>query len=502
MNASRVLCIAIDSAERDLVMRWIAEGELPNLAALRARGIQGADNVLPGFGSGANWPSFATSLGPARHGRYFMQQLKPGSYEFYKASESTLRSPPFWRAIAEAGHTACVINVPHSPMARHPNAVELLDWAVHRAVTADPRSNPPEFGREVLETYGGDPLQGRTGPESDDAEDFESFVAGLEQRARLKGRQAADLIRSRPFDLMLTTFDESHRGGHHCWRIHDATHPRHDAAIRARCGDPILRLYRAIDAAVGEVVAAAGPQTRVLVVSITGMAANYTGNWAVGEVLQRYYSNEKKSSGGGAAGFARSVWRLLPDRWRMGIRRKVGSVKLENRGVFQAERARYPAFAMPHNDISGAVRINLRGREPEGKVNPEDFDRVCAEIAQVFMELRNSDSGKPVVEQVVRLRDVTTGPYADEMADLLVVWNKQEPLLHLRSERLGEFTGRYGGLRSGDHTAHGFFFAAGPGIGSGVYDRPFTVMDFGPTLAAWLGVELPDVEGRPLALSA
>lgn len=501
MNSSRVLCIALDAAERDLVVKWTREGELPNLAALSARGIQGAEDVLPGFGSGANWPAFATSQGPARHGRYYMQQMKPGTYEFYKASESTLRAPPFWRAIAEAGHSACVINVPHSPMARHPNAVELLDWAVHRAVTEVPRSHPPEFGAEVQSAYGGDPLRGRRDPESESAEAYEDFVAGLERRAELKGRQAAELIRSRPFNFMLTTLDETHRGGHHVWHLHDPTHPRHDAAVRARIGDPMLRLYRAVDRAVGEIVAAAGADTRVLVVGITGMAGNYTGNWAVGEILQRLYAQRRKSGGSGAAGLARSAWKLLPHNWRIGIRRRIGSVQLANPAVFQAERARQRAFAMPHNDIAGAVRLNLVGREPEGKVRSEDFDSTCAEIGEAFLELRNLDTGRPVVERVVKVRDITTGPYLDEMADVLAIWNKQEPLLRIGSERLGEISGGYRGKRSGDHTAHGFFFAAGPGIGQGSYAQPFTVMDFGATLAGWLGVELPQVEGRPLALS-
>ena len=29
------------------------------------------------------------------------------------------------------------------------------------------------------------------------------------------------------------------------------------------------------------------------------------------------------------------------------------------------------------NDFSGSIRINLRGREPKGRVEPAEYDAVC-----------------------------------------------------------------------------------------------------------------------------
>ena len=50
---------------------------------------------------------------------------------------------------------------------------------------------------------------------------------------------------------------------------------------------PVLAVYRAIDDAIGTILEQVGPETTVLVVSLTGMAPNFTGNMILDEVLRR-----------------------------------------------------------------------------------------------------------------------------------------------------------------------------------------------------------------------
>src|SRR5262249_33893486 len=59
-----------------------------------------------------------------------------------------------------------------------------------------------------------------------------------------------------------------------------------------------------------------------------------------------------------------------------------------------AMRRRRRAYAMPLNEESGAIRINLRGREPDGLVAPGDeYDALVSELREAFLELRDSESG-------------------------------------------------------------------------------------------------------------
>ena len=51
------------------------------------------------------------------------------------------------------------------------------------------------------------------------------------------------------------------------------------------------------------------------------------------------------------------------------------------------DRARRKAFAVVHNDISGAIRINMVGREPKGKVKPgAELEAFCAQLTQDLVQ--------------------------------------------------------------------------------------------------------------------
>jgi predicted AlkP superfamily phosphohydrolase/phosphomutase len=95
------------------------------------------------------------------------------------------------------------------------------------------------------------------------------------------------------------------------------------------------------------------------------------------------------------------------------------------------------AFAVPNGDSAGAIRINLRGREPHGTVRPDEFDAVCQDLTDAFLELREPDSGRPVVRLVTKSREVFHGPFLDRLPDLTVLWNTERPWTLLESPRFG-----------------------------------------------------------------
>ena len=105
---TKVLFICLDAAERDLILEWADAGILPNIKALQQRSLWGDAPALPGLGSGALWPSFATGVNPSRHGRYFSMHLRPGTYELYKYRFEPDSWWPFWRTLGEAGRK-CIL---------------------------------------------------------------------------------------------------------------------------------------------------------------------------------------------------------------------------------------------------------------------------------------------------------------------------------------------------------------------------------------------------------
>jgi predicted AlkP superfamily phosphohydrolase/phosphomutase len=160
------------------------------------------------------------------------------------------------------------------------------------------------------------------------------------------------------------------------------------------------------------------------------------------------------------------------------------------------------AYQVPHNEISGAIRVNLVGREPHGKVRAgTEFDELCGELTDHLLELRETSSGRPAVKRVVRADRHFPGPCRAQLPDLLVEWERHTRIDGLSSPRIGTVLRPAPDYRSGNHVSGGLLVAAGPSVTQGADDTPASIMDLGPTIGSLLGCPLDGVDGRALSLS-
>jgi predicted AlkP superfamily phosphohydrolase/phosphomutase len=160
------------------------------------------------------------------------------------------------------------------------------------------------------------------------------------------------------------------------------------------------------------------------------------------------------------------------------------------------------AFALP-SFADGYVRINLKGRDPQGIVSPNDYNAMCDEICGILMRLRDGRRGLPMVRDIVRTRQdpLATDPKLPD-ADLIIGWQDDYATDVVESPELGRF-GPYPPYRSGSHRHEGFLCAVGPGIAPGTRIEGGHVMDLAPTILQLMGVSLPKYfDGKPLNLQA
>jgi len=256
-------------------------------------------------------------------------------------------------------------------------------------------------------------------------------------------------------------------------------------------------VYVAIDTAIGELVAAVGPETTVMVVSSHGMGPNFYGAHLLGEILARLGHQTSPAQPGWLWHVAQWSWRRLP----LAIRRRL--TPLQKNAVdrlWPLLDGRSACFDVPNGEVYGAIRVNLVGREPQGKIKPgADYDAFCERLARELSALINADTGQPAVRRVLRTADIDAGPYLNDLPDLLVEWNTAAALDAVSSPRTGTVRVAMPGLRTGHHRPQGFFVAAGPGIGPAEVAPAVSIMDLAPTIAGLVGVELPDVDGHPIA---
>ena len=149
--------------------------------------------------------------------------------------------------------------------------------------------------------------------------------------------------------------------------------------------------------------------------------------------------------------------------------------------------------------VTGAVRINLVGREEHGLVNPgQDFETLCEQLTRDLKEIRNDETGELLVTEVRRTRDLYSGDQFDLLPDLLVTWNRSKPINVVFSPKIGKIRHPHPTVRTGDHRPGGMVFAQGPGLAPSRLNDAVREIDLAPTIAAILGVPTAQFQGRPV----
>src|SRR5689334_25065590 len=97
---ARLLIIGLDGADPGLLARWSADGSLPAIRALQARGHAGALSTPPGLGDEVAWGCFHRAAPVGRHGRYYWKQLTPDGRRVAFTGGRLPASPPFWSRLA------------------------------------------------------------------------------------------------------------------------------------------------------------------------------------------------------------------------------------------------------------------------------------------------------------------------------------------------------------------------------------------------------------------
>jgi predicted AlkP superfamily phosphohydrolase/phosphomutase len=505
---TKVLVLGLDAADPGLLEAWARDGTLPTWRRLLDEGTSCTTMNPPGLYVGAVWPSLFTGVSPTRHRRYCYEQIRPGTYEVVRFQEHDYGAPPFWTALGRAGRAVALIDVPKSPAPDPEVALHVVDWGTHDPSLSGFRTHPATLRGEIESAHGADPLD-LCDTYGTDLAAVRALSDRLLRRIGTKAELGLDLFSRRTWDLFFLVFSESHCAGHHFWHVHDPSSPRHDPRVRATVGDPVENVYRRIDASLGRFLEAGGRDTCVIVVTSHGMGNHYDASFMLPDLL---LAMQGVVVDRGVVPHLERGWSLLPTPMRALARPAVRWLRgrlLRQRAIGErplGEVLRSPAvsslryFAVPNNDVYGAIQLNLAGREPRGRVTPgPEAERVVEEITSGLASFVNEETGEPILEAVHPIAELYPGEDTRGLPDLIIEWNRRSPIRRVRSVRYGALARDFPGVRSGDHRPDGLLVARGPGIAAGRHTDAVRSVDLPATIAALLGVPVPDLDGRPIA---
>ena len=504
--ARPVLLIGFDSATPAILERGMEEGWLPNLARLHEHGTYGRLRSTSDWLVSSHWASFSMGVPPNEHGCYHFLQWHPDAMALKRPDPSWMLREPFWREAADHGLRVVTLDVPysHAPRTDH-GTVELSGWATNELIF--PTYAQPEWlERLASRTYGGSLRRAGQGlaferyaPRS--MGDLLRMRDQLVEIADQSSRLSAEVMDRVPWDLFLTVFGSVHRAGHLMWSgssVEGDVGPEVDEAVQGALRD----VYVGIDKALGRLVDAAGEDATVVVFGLIGMDHNTSRTDLLPAMLARILSDDPRASPGHEKiGLAKWLRRAVPIEWRHAVKAALPLTIQDRLSTFwragRTDWSRTRAFSLMA-DVNGYVRINLRGREAEGVVEPgAEYDRICAEISEGLLEFTDADTGEPVVAEVRRTDELFgSGKRLDALPDLIVRWS-DSPCAATRSissPRLGSIPwptpGKNPNGRSGNHTAEGFVLAAGEGIDAeSTLSGPRHILDLPPTILSLLGFD-------------
>lgn len=490
------MLLGMDGCEPDLLLRWSEDGSLPNLRSLRERGTVCRLSGPPGCGDDGAWATAYTGVWPATHGRFYYRHMRPGTYALPQFGDSDLRHEPIWSTLGRCGKRVAVLDVPKSPPPATLNGLYLGDWLVHGRDHAEPVSYPPGFSAEVVAEFGEAPesLCHFTQP-SLDAAGYAAMLARLETSAAMKRDLCLSVLGREDWDLFFAVFKEGHCAGHHGWHLHDHDHPAHAPDIAENTGDPLLAIYRAVDRALGEVIAGAAPDTTIMVFSALGMGPNYGMATLLPAILNRLDPTPRRLTIA-----ARNFFKPLGSWLYATTRGRLRELVADAAGAVGARyRKGQRSFAIEPNENVSGIRLNLVGREVRGEIRPgPEAEAYCRQLTDDLLDIVDPETGEPLIEAVVPSADCYEGNLLDHLPDLLVFWNLSRPFSTAASPKIGRLHMNGPVRRTGSHMPGGLLFAAGPGIRSRDHLAPRPLVDLAATVGALLDVELEGCEGSPI----
>jgi len=508
--ANRLFVIGLDAATLDIINPLMEEGLLPNFHAMCEEGTYGelASTIHPL--SPPAWTSFITGKNPGKHGIYDFVVHRPNSYELEYAHGGMRKGNSVWKLLSDVGKKVVVLNV---PMTYPPERVNGVFISGFDAPGED--SNfvyPPAVLAEITRKLG--PYRLRDYPQGHDPA---SFLRQIEDLLDFRRRLTHYMMENYDWDFFMMVFGETDLAQHAYWQYTDPAFTSITASDRQRYGNVIRDIYIKMDSVLGELLSRLSKGTTVMVMSDHGAGpcykAVFINKWLEERDLLSYVNSKRK---GLCLGLLKTIHHRMkatvPPSGLEWMKRNLPGLrqKVKSRIVFsEIDWALTKAWSFGRESTN--LFINVKGRFPQGNVNPgSEYEDLRNWLIEALQTIRDPDTGEPAVSRVCRGEEVYHGDCMDTAPDLLVIWRNHQytswPGYHDRDRALFESSLNHSDYsdwsrlqKGGNHRPNGIIFMKGPAIRQRLVVKGARIVDLAPTILYLMGVPVPnDIDGRTL----
>lgn len=514
-QCNKLFIIGLDGATYDLIHPWIKEGVLPNIQRLIETGASSTmvSTIQPV--TAPAWTSFLTGVNQGKHGLYDFIRRKEHSYDVEVTNSSHIHAPTIFDIASQLGKTSIVINVPYTYPPKPINGIVVggpFAPSVNQQLTY-----PQEFFDTLIKlvpNYFVMPEYNarHTNPLQDYAT---NLISDYDVRLKL----CSYLIDKVDWDIFMIVFMAIDEGQHAFWHFHELN----NQGTATPHGKVLRDLYIMADESIGILLELLNgkiglDKVNVIIASDHGagpLHAIINLNQWLQENGFLYYIEDRKNITqrlrANIVQYAANIYRqYVPVKIRSMFRNKLSPENFEKiKGQIEStlltstvdwEKTKVYALG-----AGGNLYINLKGREPNGIVEPgEEYNKLVDQVIAALLQIKDPDTGMLLVKKVYRKEEIYQGPYVNNAPDLIIEWvdygywgrgryDNRAPLFEKESHM--EFTTL---PLTGAHRPEGVFIASGPDILPGHMDK-ISIMDVAPTMINLLGINTPEyMDGNSL----
>jgi len=499
-KSNKLVLIGLDGATFSILRPLVDAGVMPTLSRFLREGASGVLLSTHPPVTCPAWPTMFTGINPGKHSVYSFSFRDAKSGRIRTAASGDVAARKLWNIISDAGKLVAILNVPITFPAESVNGVMLTGYPSpdESPYLTWPRSLNRKLRDEFTDlSLNWNVLSDRPRKQGK----REQKAQQLSELMSLRSKQFEYLISKNEFDFCFLVYEYPDRVHHIFYHLLDPACEAHRVPENNMTLKFLHNGFRELDASLRHIVDHFGNDANYIVVSDHGFDA--VNRWVyVNNLLAQHGLLVLKGFKTWVDVVTRGLHIPRSVRWRMGLEEHK---KWHFPDPFRIPIVNYnrtKAFAGPQ--LEHAVYVNLRGRCPEGIIEPgEEYEKVKDEIVEVLSTATDHRTGKRVFEGVWTREEIYNGPYLQNAPDVIyelspgyIGANTILPNLLLREwflRRLGS-----GWETAGYHRPDGIFIALGPAF-QRKEGLKASILDIAPTILYLMDLPIPTyMDGRVL----